>query len=95
MPKDNEIDTGLDVKMVYPLQGASAQGPVPAGATQVPNANGYVVMPGGQSPILVLQSQQPAQQAAQQPSVVVLTVAAKEAKKEEKKQEVSSVFQRL
>jgi len=88
MPKDDEPGTGLDVTMIYPPQGVP-----PQGATQVPNTNGYVVVPNGSSPI-VLVPQQTSQPVASQPSVVVLTVGAKDEKKE-KKTEISSVFQRL
>jgi|GEM_PF-1729735 len=89
MPKhDNEASTALDVKMIYPPQGVAGQAPAP-----LPN-NGYVVMPGGQNPIVVLQPT-PSSQPSAQPSLVVLALSTKDEKKDEKKPEVSSVFQRL
>lgn len=90
MAKDNEAGTALDVKMIYPPQGIAGQAPGPA---PLPNS-GYVVMPGGQNPIVVLQPPQSAQPAAQ-PSLVVLALSTKDEKKEDKKQEISGVFQRL
>lgn len=91
MAKDNQTGTALDVKMIYPPQGVAGQ--APAGPAPLPN-NGYVVMPGGQNPIVVLQQPQSSQPAAQ-PSLVVLALSTKDEKKEDKKQEISSVFQRL
>jgi hypothetical protein len=88
MPKDDGPGTGLDVKQIYPLPDVS-----PPGQIQMPNNNGYVVVPNGSNPIFVVP--QPASQpTASQPSVVVLTVGAKDEKKD-KKTEISSVFQRL
>lgn len=88
MPKDDEPGTGLDVKQIYPPPGVSPQGQI-----QMPNSNGYVVVPNGSSPI-VLVPQPASQPVTSQPSVVVLTVSGKDEKKE-KKTEISSVFQRL
>ena len=88
MPKDDEPGTGLDVKQIYPPTGTSGLGQV-----QVPNSNGYVVVPNGSSPI-VLVPPQASQPAASPTSVVVLTVGTKDEKKD-KKTEISSVFQRL